>query len=161
TSSASALVTVNANATGLQAGTYYASILITPTGATTPAITVPVTFNVGSSTGGTGTLSASLTSVPLAYTTGGAFPSQAITLTSSTSIPTFSAAAFDPDGGWLLVNGNALVSTVPLSSGLTISAGVAAASLKTGTYAGYVMVTGSDGSTLQINVTLTVNNGTV
>jgi len=151
-----ATVTVNGNPTGLSNGIYSGSVVVTPTGQA--AITVPVTLIIGG-TGTTGTLAVAPSTVALSYTSGtGIFPSQAVTLTSSTGATTFSATV-SSNAPWLLVNGQS-TGTGAISSGLTVSAGVAAPTVP-GTYAGYVTVTASDGSIAQINVTLTVNGGTV
>ncbi|MBV9745654.1 MAG: hypothetical protein JO099_17975 [Acidobacteriia bacterium] len=152
---------ISASAVGLVNGVYSGSVVITPTGSVQSAISVPITFTVGIT--GVGTLSASQTTVALTYPTG--TTSQTISLTSSSGAISYTAVAMVAANvpQWLVLNGtgSSTVSGIPLSSGLIVGAGLGATNLGTGTYSGYVTVTASDGSTVQINVNLTVNGGTV
>jgi Flp pilus assembly secretin CpaC len=144
-------VTVLGNPVGLSSQTYMGLLSVT-VGDTTEE--VPVTFQVVSS----GTLVLSQSSLPWTYSTGGTLPSAvSVTATSAGIATTFTATATSA-GNWLLVDG-LLSITGTLPTTLTISPSTALSSLSTGTYTGTIQVTGSDGSIVYLNVTLTVNGG--
>ena len=148
---ASTVLTVLGNPVGLSAQTYMGLVSVT-VGDTTQEI--PVTFQVIAS----GTLLLSQSALPWTYSSGGTLPAAStVTATSAGSATTFTATATSA-GDWLLVDGLQSVSGT-LPAALTISPSTALASLGTGTYAGTVQVTGSDGSIAYVNVTLTVNGG--
>ncbi len=118
--------------------------------------TTPSTGSTGA-TGvtNTGILSLGQNSITWSYTPGGDQPQTvSVTVTSSTSAPTY-VAAVTSSSPWLGVNGKAVFSG-GLPATLTVSPGDAITALTPGTYTGVVEVTGSDGSVAFVTVTLTV-----
>jgi len=150
-----AFVNVSASAFSLPTNTYSGTVTITPTGGGTPT-QVQITFTVG--TGGTGTITSNINPVSLSYTTGGSFPSQFVTLTSTTGATNYTATA-SSSNSWLLVNSN-LTTTAAYTSGLTISAGSNVTLLGTQGWSGTITLSDVNGGTGSITVSLTVNGGT-
>jgi general secretion pathway protein D len=153
TANTPAAVTVLGNPTGLSAQVYAGVLSVTVGNITSEA---EVTFNVSSG----GSLLLSQSSVPWTYTSGESLPqSTSVTVTSANGSTSFTAAASSA-GSWLLVNGATTVSGV-LSAALVLSPASSVADLGTGSYPGTVKLSAADGSIAYINVTLTVNGGTV
>jgi uncharacterized protein (TIGR03437 family) len=140
-------IIIVASPTGLAAGTYNGSVLLTPIGGA--QVSIPVTFTIASQA----TVSATPTSLTFSYQAGGTAPSaQSVQVTGSGSAAlTFSATA-SSTGTWLSVSPAA--GTTPA----TLSVSVNPSSLTAGTYNGTVVVAGTGSATgsTTINVTLTV-----
>ncbi len=133
------------------AGSYSATILITPSSG--QSVQIPVTY-----TSATGT-SASPSSVTLGYPNG---PINATSTIVTSSGYQFYAAPSSNPSGWLLVQGGT-GTTSYYSSGTTITLALntsVVASLSTGTYSGNVTIYSLDGTTATISVTLSVNGST-
>ena len=143
------VVVVNANPTGLQPGTYNATITVSPNGG--GAVAVPVTLVVQSSP----TVSASPATMPLTFQIGSAnTPTGSIQVTGTSASLGFTATA-SSTGGWLAVtpaSGNTG------TNGATLNVTVNPAGLTVGTYTGTIVVTGSGGAggSSTTTVTLTV-----
>ncbi len=136
-----ATLTVSSSVTGLSAGTFSGSVIVTGNGRTA---TIPVTFVVNPAS----TLNVSPSSLSFAATAGGASPgSQSLSLTASPNT-TFTASV--SGGSWLKVAPSS--GTTPAT--LTVSSSVTG--LSAGTFGGTITVTGN-GRTVSIPVTLTVN----
>jgi uncharacterized protein (TIGR03437 family) len=154
TASGSNVVNVSVVPGLLSAGIYTGTITITSTGVADSPITVPVTLQVTS-----GTLTLSSSSLNFTYTVGGSNPvAQTVQVTSNSTL-NFTAAANSGIAGtnWLSVTPTS--GTTPGS--LSISA--SPTNLAAGTYMGTVVVTSPNaaGSPATINVTFTVNSGTI
>ncbi len=136
-------VTVTADPTGLQVGTYTGTLNVS--GGSGNPVVVTVTFGVGA-------ISANVSSIPFSYTMGGTVPGPASIQLSGQAV-TYSAAATST-GNWLQVNpangaAPGLV-TAQLNSAIV-------ATLAAGTYNGSVTITPSSGPAITIPVTLTVS----
>ena len=143
-----ATLTVTVDPQGLAGGSYYGSITIVPESG--PETVVLVTLQIGVST-----LTANPTSVAFSYTLGGTTPpAQAVQLSTTLSNDTYVAQAAST-GGWLLLNGvtTQISGTLPASVNVTINP----AALAAGNYQGTINVSGSDGSTVSVTVTLVVS----
>jgi general secretion pathway protein D len=145
-------VTVLGNPTGLSAQIYRGILSVTVADSTQE---VPVAFTVISN----GSLLLSQSSVPWTFTTGGALPQPTTITVSSTTGGTSYTATASSSSNWLLVNGATAAAGI-LPALLVISPSDDAANLTTGSYPGFVQIAAPDGSTANINVTLTVNGGT-
>jgi len=144
-----AAFTVTANPGTLPLGSYSGSIVITPNLGS--PITIPVTLS-GSTTGN---LSATPASLTFQYTIGGAVPpAQALLLSSIIPNNTYTAVAGSA-GNFLLING--VTAPGPGDLPATLNVTVSPAGLVGGSYLGSITVTGGDGSTLSVPVTLFVN----
>ncbi|MGO9896755.1 MAG: BACON domain-containing protein [Bryobacteraceae bacterium] len=136
-----------ANPTGLAAGTYVASITVTPAGGST--LSIPVTLTV---TGGS-TVSATPSSLNFSYQVGGSNPAaQSISAAGASGAALAFTATATSTGNWL---------TVTPTSGntpATLAVTVAPSSLTAGAYTGTIVVAGSGsaGGSTTITVTLTV-----
>jgi Viral BACON domain len=150
TGSTPGAIQVNANTTGLAAGTYFALIAVGPAGSTTLQY-IPVSLTVGSDNGATG-LSASPRSISFTQTLGQAAPDAQQLEVASASQKTFTVSATTGSGGnWLLVS-SAIGTTSYL---LLVSA--ASANMAAGTYSGSITLTPTGSSvSLIVPVTLTV-----
>ena len=147
-------VLVTANAAGLSTATCQGTVTITPSSGN--ALSIPVTFNVNGGTGGGGSLSANPNVVNLSYSTNtNNFPSQFVSITSSTNISQFNATT-NCAGGWLAVNGQTNAFNQAVSSGLNVSAGSAANGLVQGSYQCIVSLADSNSPGISLN-TITVN----
>ncbi len=141
------LVNVNVNQAGLTAGTYTGAVVVTPTGGT--PVNIPVTFTIV----GLPVVTASPTTLNLAYSVGGTAPTASINVTGGASLSYLAT-----------VSSNCSCITISPASGDTtstpnITVGVAnPTTLTAGTYTGTVTVSGSNNSTgsTTVNVTLTV-----
>jgi uncharacterized protein (TIGR03437 family) len=148
-------LSVQASAAGLAPGLCTGTIIVTPSvGA---VLTIPVNFTVGNT--GTGNLSATPNPVNLAFTTGGTLPSSNLFLSTTSGITNVNASVNCPQG-WLLVN-SSTSATVPISSGLIVSASSTAYSLTTNNYTCSILLSdaGSSGATYNVTVNLSVNGG--
>lgn len=152
-------ITITGNSSGLAAGTYTGSVTVTPS--TGGALTIPVNFTVGSG-GGSGNWNVNPSSVSWNYSTGGGFPSQAVSVT-----PTFGATYYNvsttSSNGWLLASingsdGNAF-NQVALGTILTLKVSSQVNALAQGVYPGTANLSDSTGNQFTINITLTVNGG--
>jgi uncharacterized protein (TIGR03437 family) len=130
------------------AGSYSATILITPSSG--QSVQIPVTY-----TSATGTF-ASPSSVTLSYPGG---PTSANSTVTTSSGDSFYATASSNPSGWLLVQGTSgTTSYEPSGTTIVVSVnGSVAEGLTTGTYSGQVLITSLDGTQTTINVTLGVN----
>ncbi|HTS66770.1 MAG TPA: hypothetical protein VMH28_32320 [Candidatus Acidoferrales bacterium] len=146
------------NTAGMSTATCSGSVTVSPTVGV--ALNIPVTLNVNG-TGGSGSLTPSQSSVSLAFTTNsGFFPTQFISLTSSTGVTLYTATT--NSSGWLLVNNNSAVYAQNVSGGLTVGVGSAANALNTGTYQGTISLADYYNPTVTlatIQVSLSVNGG--
>jgi uncharacterized protein (TIGR03437 family) len=139
-------LTVTADPTGLQAGTYNGCTL-TIFGGTGTSVTVPVTFTVAA-------VGYSPSSVPFTYTIGGAVPSaQNVTLTGQ-SVSFTAAESTNNGGNWLVVSppSGTTPSLISVQLNPTVVPNLAA-----GTYTGTVTVTPATPPAISIPVTLTVS----
>jgi uncharacterized protein (TIGR03437 family) len=157
--SGGATINVTGNANGLTSGTCTGNVVVTPSQGTT--LTIPVTFNIGSGSGGN--LTATPNPVSLSFSTGGGLPSTNIILGTTTGVTSVNGSVNCPQG-WLLVNSNTSVTNVPFSnnvSGLNISASTNANNLGTGNYTCSVQITdaGNSGASTNLTVNLQVNGG--
>jgi uncharacterized protein (TIGR03437 family) len=147
------------NGLTLGTGTYTGTVTITPNGGGSSS-QIGVTFTVGSGTG-TGNLTASPSSISWSYTTNsGQYPaSQAVTLTSSVGLTTYTANVASPST-WLYANGLYPSATGYISSGIAIAPDPAYMNaLTTGNYTGSVLVYDSNNNQVTITVNLVVNGG--
>lgn len=137
----------------LQPGSYTGSVVITPTGGS--PVTVPVTFTVQ----GLPTVTTSVTSLPLSYTSGGTAPTGTIAVTGSAASLAFTAtAASSSCGSWLTVtptSGNTGTGGTSVQVGINPSV---LNSLTAGTCNGTVTIAGTSGAggSTTVNVSLTV-----
>ncbi|MGA6826098.1 BACON domain-containing protein [Nitrospira sp. NS4] len=140
-------VTVTVSASGLAAGTYYASITIGATGASN--VTVPVTFNISSSSTTTPRIGVSPTSLTfIGYVGDSNLPSQTLSIT-NTGGGTLTWSLSD-NVAWLKVDptsgtGNRVV-------GVTATPGYLAA----GTYYGNITISATGATSVTVPVTMTV-----
>jgi uncharacterized protein (TIGR03437 family) len=144
-------ITVNASPTGLNAGTYTGTVVVTPFGGGA-TVNIGVTFNVS----GLPTVSASPTSLNLAYSVGGTAPTATLNLTGSagsaglnytaTVSSTCNCLSITPTSGNTATNPTITVSLTNPTS------------LTAGNYTGTITVAGTNGSTGNtiVNVTLAV-----
>lgn len=149
-------VNVQLNGFGQAQTTLNATLQITYSGG---SLSVPIAFgngvSVGNTGGGTGTLSASQTTVNWTYSNGGNFPPNTFINVSSSSGSLPFGLSFSPTNSWFYAVSNS--QTLPAQ--ITIEPTTNIGSLATGSYTGYVNVTASDGSQLSIQLNLTVNGG--
>jgi uncharacterized protein (TIGR03437 family) len=141
-------VTVNVNVAGLSAGTYNASIIITPSGGN--VVTVPVTLTVTALPA----VSATPTSLTFAFRAGDPVPaSQPVSVTGGGSSLSFTATA-SSNGNWLAVSPAS--GTTPATVNVSVNPSGLAAS--TTPYAGTITVSGSGNATgsTTVSVSLTV-----
>ncbi len=138
-------LSVSVNPTTLANGTYSGNINVTSQDGS--SITVPVTLVVGTTTGGS--LSVSPSTLSFSYTTGGTVPGgQPVSVGSTVGAPTFTASS---NSTWLSVS--------PTSGAMpaTVSVTVNPVGLVTGPYTGVITFTGSDFTTNTVTVSLNVN----
>jgi uncharacterized protein (TIGR03437 family) len=136
-------ITIVANPSGLQAGTYNGSITLSPNGGT--QVTVPVSLTISSPN----TVTATPTTLTLSYQAGSTVPTGQIQVAGSTTGLTFSAQATST-GNWLTVSPAA--GTTPA----TLSVSINPASLTAGTYTGTIQVNGTGTATGSTTVTVTL-----
>jgi uncharacterized protein (TIGR03437 family) len=150
---------VQANASGLPAGTYFGSLTVT----TSPSIgsqTINVTFVVGSGGGGgsCGASSGSITASPTALQFtgdpgGGPTAAQTITLSTTSASADYSVSV---STNWLAAQPQSGTVTSAVSTSLQVQA--SPASLAAGTHYGTITVTGGGGQ-ICIQVTFVVGGG--
>jgi uncharacterized protein (TIGR03437 family) len=144
-------LSVSVNPTGLAAGTYGGSVVVTAPNASGSPQTIQVTLAVNA-----GTVTASPSpSAGLTFTqgAGGSGPAQTITVSSTPVSVSFTATATTVSGGnWLIVSPGSGTTTG------TVMVSVNATSLAVGTYTGAVTITapGASGSPITYAVTLNV-----
>lgn len=156
TSLVGATLLIQASPSGLSPGTYQGSISITPSTGT--QISVGVTFTVASGGGGGGQLSVSPATINWNFnTSGGATPTQPLTLTSSGGSTTFSATV-SSQNNWLLLNTQTDL-TGTIGTALTAHVGSQAFSLSTGSYEGTITFTDDHYNQATVTVRLSVNGG--
>lgn len=157
---ASGSLTVGASAASLQPGSYSALINITPSGASSAALSIPVTINVGAGTGIGGGIAANPN--PLIFNiASGSTVSATQTLSITTTSNTFESVTLTPSvtsgGNWLSVSPSTISINQSFPGGVTVT--VNPASLTPGTtYSGNIALQTADFGTL--NVPITVNVGT-
>ena len=144
-----ASITIFASAVGLQSTTYSGTLTIVSSQGN---LNVTVNFTVGS---GVSTITASPNSLTFTSATAAA---QFVTVSSSSGALTFTATA---NQSWFAVNGQTQAGGLPFGSTLSVSLTSAALALSTGSYTGNILLQGSDGSTLNVPVTLYVNGGNI
>jgi trimeric autotransporter adhesin len=144
-------ITVNANPTGLSAGTYNGTVVVTPFGGGA-TVNIGVVFNVS----GLPTVSAAPTSLNLTYSVGGTAPTATLNVTGSagsaglnytaTVSSTCNCLSITPSSGNTATNPTITVSLTNPTS------------LTAGNYTGTITVSGTNGSTgnTTVNVTLAV-----
>jgi uncharacterized protein (TIGR03437 family) len=156
---APATCSVNLNGAGQAETTLSTTLTISyATGTLSVTIYFGNGVSVSGSSPGTGTLSLSTNPVLLSYTYGSnIFPSAAVSLSSTSGAISYSFSTQD-SANWLLINGQTQGSGLTLPATLNITTDSNLATLTAGgTYNGYMNITGSDGSTIQLTVTVTVS----
>jgi uncharacterized protein (TIGR03437 family) len=153
---APATLYVQANPAAVSTGTYTGSITVyTSQG----SLSIPVTFNVGTSGGAA--IQVSPSALSFSGQTGGSAPAaQYVSVSSSTGYSTYFNATptVTSGGGWLSVTPSNGVTPV------TLTASVNPSGLAAGTYYGTIAILGSDGysqQSVQVTLTLTSTNLTV
>jgi uncharacterized protein (TIGR03437 family) len=147
-------ILVQASPFNLAAATYTGTVTVTPTVGT--ALTIPVNFTVGSSSGGNGNWTVTPGSLSFNFTTNsGVFPQAPLSATTTTGAGTYNVQV-SSSNNWLLTSQTSQI----VGSAVTISVGSNANALATGQYTGTVQILDPQ-NVLQatINVTLTVNGG--
>jgi uncharacterized protein (TIGR03437 family) len=160
TTAGSNAITVVANSSGLNPGTYSTTITLTAVtaGVQNSPITIPVTLTVTAAT-------MTVTPTTLSFTQPlGAAPPAAQTLrvsTSSTDINFSTNVTMQQGAGWL--SATPAVGTATLAAPANVSVNVNGSNLPAGTYNGTVTITapGAAGSPTNVAVTLVVQPGTV
>ena len=161
-SSGGATITLNASSASLTSGfTYQGTVTVTPSTGT--ALIINVNFNVGTS-GGNGTWTVSPSSVTWGYTTGGAFSSQPVSVSTSSGSPTYNIAVTSTGNSWLLALVNGTSGTnfngISVGVGFTLQMSSLVGSLSQGQYTGQAVISDSSGNQQAVvNLTLTVNGG--
>jgi uncharacterized protein (TIGR03437 family) len=147
------IITVNTTGTVFSNTTLTDSLVITIQNQ--PSVSVPVTFNIGTSSG----ISLSTVNVAFAYPNGN---SQQVVAVSG--VTAYSATASTTDGSpWLILSAGSQsglqVANVPVTTQLNVVLGAAVTGLATGNYSGTVTVTDANNAsnTATISVTLAVN----
>jgi uncharacterized protein (TIGR03437 family) len=156
-------VTLNGASAGLALGTYTTTIVVTNS-STGGTLNIPVTYyygvlGSGSSTGGSGTISVSPTTLQWSYSTSniGLFPSSTTVTPFSTSGAVPYTATATSSNGWLQINGGYTTGGTAGQTSILISPTSNLAALSPGTYGGTVTITETDdNATATINVTATV-----
>jgi len=164
--SAQGTVQVTANPSGLAAGTYPGTVIVT-VGVQSQA--VAVTFTVGTTTsgggGGVGLTVTPFSTIPWTYTTNGTLPiTDNLGLVSASNASTYNATATTNKGGnWLLIGdsgANTSLSGVALNQGITFRPNATVfPTLPADTYTGTISITTSNNESATVTVTLTVNGG--
>jgi len=134
------------------------SITVTPSSGTPTSIAVTLNVSGGGGGGGNGQVTATPNPVNIAYNSNsGNFPTQFVSLQTTTGASTYSATSSSLNG-WLLANGGSS-SPQLISSGLQISVSGNVTNLVTGNYMGTVSVQDASGGSGSITVNLSVNGG--
>ena len=159
-----AILTIGASQSGLAAAIYQGTVTLTPFDGTT-ALTINVTFTVGSGSGGAWSVNPS--SIPWTFTTNlGTYPSQAVTVNVTSATSNYNVVTTQTGSvQWLLVAAGGQPAgtgaiAIPVGSPFTLSVGTAANNLTQGTYTGQANITDQNGiQYATVTVTLTVNGG--
>jgi uncharacterized protein (TIGR03437 family) len=151
---------LSASSAGLQINqTYVGTIVVTPNGNSTQALTITVNFTVGTGSTVTGSLIPSVSSLSFGYPNGTTTALMSVGTNAGT--PSFYASATSNFTNWLQVNGTTQTGSINTgSSNVFVSVnGAAAAQLSTGVYSGTLTFTSTVNSAdvTQIPVTLSVN----
>ncbi|HWB83889.1 MAG TPA: hypothetical protein VG675_07095 [Bryobacteraceae bacterium] len=151
-------IPVSVNSTGLAAGSYNATITISPTGGT--PVNVPVTLTVASTgppaVGGNVSVSTTSFAFKSAVSTSELLISQLVISNSNPQAGTINFTASTSGGNWLVLG--ATSGTIPAASpySVTIPVSVNTAGLAAGSYNATITITPAGGTTVNIPVTLTV-----
>ena len=163
-SSGGTTLTVVANSSNLATGSYQGTVTITPS--TGLPLNITVNFTVGS-TVGNGTWYATPGSVAWNFTSNsGSYPSQAVSISTTSGSATYSATTSANENNWLQVytayNGSSNgISGIAVGTQLGLTVDSQVNSLSTGAHYGYVYIYDSNGAQqLTITVTITVNGTT-
>src|ERR1017187_7323196 len=163
-SSGGTTLTIIANSSNLATGSYQGTVTITPS--TVLPLNITVNFTVGS-TVGNGTWYATPGSVAWNFTSNsGSYPSQAISISTTSGSATYSATTSANENNWLQVytayNGSSNgISGIAVGTQLGLTVDSQVNSLSTGAHYGYVYIYDSNGAQqLTITVTITVNGTT-
>ena len=143
-------VSVMVNPTGLAAGSYSGTVTVTANGASNSPQTVPVNLTITSGTA-SGHLIAAPRWVFFNYATGGSAPApKSVSVTSSGSALSFTAAAFG--GSWLSVSpaGGTTAGKISITANPD--------GLPTGSYAGVVQISAPGSVSIDMPVTLNVGS---
>lgn len=142
-------VSVSVNTSGLAAGSYAGSVVITVPGATPNPLYFPVVVNVT----GAATLSASPGSLTFSGTVGQSISPQNLTIMSTGGSVPFTAVAASPTTGLITVTPNS--GTTPG----TVSVSVNSGGLAAGTYNGTVTISSISSSAAALQIPVTINVG--
>src|ERR1039458_289506 len=163
-SSGGTTLTIVANSYNLPTGSYQGTVTITPS--TGLPLNITVNFTVGS-TVGNGTWYATPGSVAWNFTSNsGSYPSQAVSISTTSGSATYSATTSANENNWLQVytayNGSSNgISGIAVGTQLGLTVDNQVNSLSTGAHYGYVYIYDSNGAQqLTITVTITVNGTT-
>jgi uncharacterized protein (TIGR03437 family) len=153
-----ATLQVYANPSGLAAGSYAANITVNAPSAVTVTQNVGVTLTVGNPASA---LSASATSLPFTYTTGGGPTAQSSTVVIATNGNALTATVAVSGGTWLKASPTGSIALLGLPETLTITTDAAGLAPSLTPYKGTVVVSSTNASnkSVAINVTLTVSAG--
>src|ERR1017187_9187011 len=161
-SSGGTTLTIVANSYNLPTGSYQGTVTITPS----TGFPLNVNFTVGS-TVGNGTWYATPGSVAWNFTSNsGSYPSQAVSISTTSGSATYSATTSANENNWLQVytayNGSSNgISGIAVGTQLGLTVDSQVNSLSTGAHYGYVYIYDSNGAQqLTITVTITVNGTT-
>jgi uncharacterized protein (TIGR03437 family) len=131
---------------------------------TSSSVPIGVTFYVGTS-GNTGTLTLSQSTVGWSYATGGSLPSPSVVYIQNSTAAYYGlilagSPLFLTGNGYSVSTGNTAFPFATYGTGVTIAPNNAVinSALSTGTYYNYVTVTDSNGRTAMLTVELTVNS---
>lgn len=153
-----ATLQVYANPSGLAAGAYAANITVNAPSAVTVTQNVGVTLTVGNPASA---LSASTTTLPFTYTTGGGATAQSSTVVIATNGNALTATVAVTGGTWLKATPTGSIALLGLPETLTITTDAAGLAPSLTPYKGMVVVSSTNASnkSVTINVTLTVSAG--
>jgi uncharacterized protein (TIGR03437 family) len=165
-SSAGTTLTIVASSYNLPSGTYTGTITVAPVPSTLGLpVNITVNFTVGS-TVGNGSWAATPGSIAWNYNSGGSYPSQAVSISTSSGSATYSVLA-NSSNGWLLAytpsntTGATNITGIPIGTQLGLTIGNQVTSLSPGVYYGYAYIYDSSGvQQLTVGITLTVNGNT-
>jgi uncharacterized protein (TIGR03437 family) len=148
-------VTITADPSNLDPGTYRGTVTLTSASASPSSLTITVTFQVGSAQPTKLTLDTR--SLAFAFTTGSAQDSKQLNVSNAGSSVTFAVAASTVSGGsWLHVSPSTGTSSVASPGNITVTADPG--SLPPGTYNGSVTITSAAaGGQFAIPVTMAIS----
>src|ERR1039457_4246339 len=160
-SSGGTTLTIVANSSNLATGSYQGTVTITPS--TGLPLNITVNFTVGS-TVGNGTWYATPGSVAWNFTSNsGSYPSQAVSISTTSGSATYSATTSANENNWLQVytayNGSSNgISGIAVGTQLGLTVDSQVNSLSTGAHYGYVYIYDSNGAQ-QLTITVTTTSG--